>query len=82
MRKVFVDALEPSVPGAADEAIVLFYQWWNDIRFNTYIVSMSEHDNKEDLHGRLSMWRAFGGNLARHSIPSAVVFRGGRRCST
>jgi hypothetical protein len=29
---------------------------------NTYITSLSEHDDAEDLNGRLSMWRAFGGN--------------------
>ncbi|WP_204165548.1 DUF2971 domain-containing protein [Methylobacterium sp. 17Sr1-1] len=28
----------------------------------TYISCMSEHDASEDLHGRLSMWRAYGGN--------------------
>ncbi|MGC2758175.1 DUF2971 domain-containing protein, partial [Candidatus Binatus sp.] len=27
-----------------------------------------EHDDKEDSHGRLSMWRAFGGNTARVAI--------------
>jgi hypothetical protein len=40
----------------------------NDIQFNTYITSISEHDAKEDLHGRLSMWRAFGGNTARVAL--------------
>jgi hypothetical protein len=44
-------------------------QWWNDIRFSTYITSISEHDDSEDFHGRLSMWRAFGGsNVARVAL--------------
>lgn len=70
-KKALVDAIDACVPGAALEAIALFDQWWNDIALNTYISSISEHDNKEDLHGRLSMWRAFGGNIAR----VAIVFR-------
>jgi hypothetical protein len=67
-RSVFVKALDECAPGAAQAAITLFDQWWNDIRFNTYLASISEHDPKEDLHGRLSMWRAFGGNVARVAI--------------
>jgi hypothetical protein len=51
-------------PGAADEAITLFDQWWQTIRFHTYIAPLSEHLNNEDLHGRLSMWRAFGNSAA------------------
>ena len=64
----FVDAFSSSIPGVADEAFKLFDQWWNDIRFNSYITSISEHANQEDLHGRLSMWRAFGGTSARVAI--------------
>jgi hypothetical protein len=67
-RNVFVMALDACVPGAAHDAITLFDQWWKDIRFNTYLASISEHDPKEDVHGRLSMWRAFGGNIARVAL--------------
>lgn len=70
-RNLFIEALDVSTPGAALEALNLFGQWWNDIRFSSYITSISEHDNEEDLHGRLSMWRAFGGNTAR----VAIVFK-------
>lgn len=28
----------------------------------TFILSISEHDPNENIHGRLSMWRAYGGN--------------------
>ncbi|MGA2967066.1 MAG: DUF2971 domain-containing protein [Terriglobales bacterium] len=70
-KKAFVDAVDICFPGVALEAITLFNQWWNDIRFNTYVASISEHDDREDSHGRLSMWRAFGGNTAR----VAIVFR-------
>ena len=67
-RNAFIKALDACVPGAAEEAINAFGQSWNDIRFNTYIASVSEHDDQEDRHGRLSMWRAFGGNVARVGI--------------
>jgi hypothetical protein len=69
--KSFNDAVNTCAPGAADVAIGLFNQWWNKIRFNTYIFSISEHDDEEDYHGRLSMWRAFGGTTAR----VAIVFK-------
>jgi len=68
----FIGALDDSIPGVALEAIQLFNQWWNpgphSIPLNTYISSISEHDDKENLHGRLSMWRAFGGSTGRVAI--------------
>jgi hypothetical protein len=67
----FIEALDGCCSGVAQDAINLFDQWWNNIQFSTYIASISEHDDKEDLHGRLSMWRAFGGNAAR----VAIVFK-------
>ena len=36
--------------------------WVDDLRFNTYLFSLSEHDASEDEIGRLSMWRAYGGD--------------------
>jgi hypothetical protein len=71
-RKAFNEALDASAPGAAEEAFKIFDSWWNDISLNTYITSISEHDEKEDQHGRLSMWRAFGGNVARVAIVFSV----------
>jgi hypothetical protein len=67
-RERFINALEECTSGVGREAIALFDQWWLDIFFNTFIAAVSEHDAKEDLHGRLSMWRAFGGNTARVAI--------------
>lgn len=69
--EAFISALDVCAPGAAQEAINLFNQWWKDIRFSTYVTSISEHDDQEDQHGRLSMWRAFGGSPAR----VAIVFK-------
>jgi hypothetical protein len=67
-KSAFTDALDSCVPGAAGEAIALFNQWWSNLQLSTYVASISEHDAKEDLHGRLSMWRAFGGNTARVAL--------------
>jgi hypothetical protein len=76
-NKSLYDALNACSDGVAQEAIAIFDQWWNDIQFGTYITSISEHDNKEDLHGRLSMWRAFGGNSARVALVFKVPFFSG-----
>ena len=70
-RGEFSAALDACVPGAAQESIDLFNRLWNNIRFNTFITSISEHDDSEDRHGRLSMWRAFGMSTAR----VAIVFK-------
>jgi len=67
-RDRFRAALDACAPGAADEAIDWFNRSLPDIRFKTFIASMSEHDATEDTHGRLSMWRAFGGNTARIAL--------------
>ena len=61
----FTAALDTCAPGVAQEAMQLFNQWWAHPQvstcFNTYITSISLHAAHEDRHGRLSMWRAFGG---------------------
>jgi hypothetical protein len=71
--KIFTDVVHSSAPGAAVEAIKLFNKWWESgsILNRTYIASLSEHKPEEDIHGRLSMWRAFGGNTSR----VAIVFK-------
>lgn len=74
----FKTALDSHVPGAAEEALNAFNQWWNDIRLHTYIASISEHDSREDAQGRLSMWRAFGGtNGSRVALVFSVPWLSG-----
>jgi hypothetical protein len=63
-RQAFIDAFEAIAPGVAPEAIAAFDNAWGDIRLNTYIACVSEHQDFEDKNGRLSMWRAFGGGTA------------------
>jgi hypothetical protein len=67
-RKAFTAAFDACAPGAAVEAVNLFVAAWKDIRFNTYLAAISEHDDDEDAHGRLSMWRAVGGSRAAASV--------------
>jgi hypothetical protein len=67
-----VKAFDKCAPGAAKEGVQLFIGSWNDIRFNTYITAVSEHADEEDLHGRLSMWRAFGTNVARVGLVFSI----------
>ncbi len=70
-RDKFSEVLDSCSPGIAEKVFKEFSQWRPNIRLETYIASVSEHDEKEDEHGRLSMWRAFGGNSTR----VAIVFR-------
>jgi hypothetical protein len=67
-KESFTDALDDCIPGVASEAVTAFNNCWKDIRFNSYIACLSEHQDSEDSNGRLSMWRAFGGTSTRIGI--------------
>jgi len=61
------DALKKAIDGvhagAWDEAGNLFDKWLPMFRYNTYMTCVSEHQGgHEDNLGRLSMWRAYGGD--------------------
>ena len=73
----FKNAINAIALGAADEAINNFDGWFKSgvIKNKTFIASLSEHESDEDLHGRLSMWRAFGGNTARVGLVFNVPAR-------
>ncbi len=71
-HKSFTEALDDCVPGVASEAIAVFNNSWSDIRLNSYIACLSEHQDSEDSNGRLSMWRAFGGTATRIGIVLSV----------
>lgn len=56
------NVLETLFPGLTAEITSQFSQVWSGILGGTYLSCFSEHDGKqEDLYGRLSMWRAYGG---------------------
>jgi hypothetical protein len=71
----FLAALDKCFPGIGKEAFAIFNKWLTDIRTNTYITSLSEHDTSEDIPGRLSMWRAFGSDSARVAIVLKTKWR-------
>jgi Magnesium chelatase, subunit ChlI C-terminal/Magnesium chelatase, subunit ChlI len=56
--KALTEAVDGCAIGATTEAIQFLQKSSTDIRFNTYLACISEHDKEEDQHGRLSMWRA------------------------
>jgi len=60
-KQKFEAAIDAVFPGMALAVLKLFDSWWSNIRMNTYVASISEHNReKENITGRLSMWRAFG----------------------
>ena len=49
-----------------------FDSWRPSIESDTFITSVSEHVASEDFYGRLSMWRAYGGDFG-----FALIINGG-----
>ena len=60
--KAFTDALDSCHEGISSRVLEAVNNWANFFRYDTYITSISEHLADEDDHGRLSMWRAYGGS--------------------
>ena len=58
---IFNARLNACFRGLADEVKDLFEGWSSSIQRDTYITCVSEHLPGEDQRGRLSMWRAYGG---------------------
>ena len=65
------------VRDAAEHGVELFRGWLRDIHSETYVASISKHDDKEDRYGRLSMWRAFGDGGTRAAIVLKVPAHSG-----
>jgi hypothetical protein len=59
--QIFLDA---HCPGVVKELAKRIDGWMPILRRQTYILCVSEHDDKEDQNGRLSMWRAYGGKTS------------------
>jgi Protein of unknown function (DUF2971) len=67
-RQSFNSVLNECHADIAEEAVNSFDRTLQSTQIATYITSISEHDDREDTHGRLSMWRAFGNSTARVAI--------------
>lgn len=66
----FKNALNAAFQGLADDVLGRFNQWIPRIAVDTFVTCFSEHISKEDdEYGRLSMWRAYGGESG-----AAIIF--------
>lgn len=69
--KQTMDALFPGLWG---ELETRFNAWLPVLRNDTYLTCISEHCDTEDRHGRLSMWRAYGGTTGVALVMNSAVF--------
>lgn len=58
----FRDVLNRIYPGLVPNIENLFDGWAMPLKTGTYLTCISEHLDEEDSFGRLSMWRAYGGD--------------------
>jgi hypothetical protein len=61
-------------PGLRNELAKLFDDHSTGLRNTTFLMSLSEHDDTEDELGRLSMWRAYGGNAGVALVLNVTAF--------
>lgn len=68
--------LDEEYPGMSAEFETLFNAWIPGFKRDTFVACLSEHPPLEDRHGRLSMWRAYGGAAGVALIVNGdVLFR-------
>lgn len=63
--------------GIANEIEELFRGWAPILQTDTYIACFSEHADTEDMHGRLSMWRAYSESTGVALVVNNAPFQGG-----
>jgi Protein of unknown function (DUF2971) len=70
-----VEVLERLFPGLCREVAQIFDHWLPWRLENTYLTCFSEHRSPdEDVLGRLSMWRAYGGGTGVAVVTTATPF--------
>ncbi|MBT8420069.1 MAG: hypothetical protein KJO08_04320, partial [Gammaproteobacteria bacterium] len=71
--KKFQEIIESAHPGLLEDVTQMFDGWMPHLRNSVFIACLSEHPRDEDDYGRLSMWRAYGGDqsvaLVLNNIP-------------
>jgi Protein of unknown function (DUF2971) len=70
---IFNRSLDACFPGLSEDLKNYFNAWLPGIRQDTYITCVSEHSAEEDQNGRLSMWRAYGGQAGVALILNGAV---------
>jgi len=66
----FLSTIEACHPGASKSVTDRLRDWLPAILGDTFISCLSEHGAEDDQYGRLSMWRAYGGDTG-----VAIVFK-------
>ena len=72
--KRFRAILEDAHPGIVKQIAENFDPWIDNYQRHTYVTCLSEHDPSEDKHGRLSMWRAYGGRCGVAMVLKSAPF--------
>ena len=70
----FKQWLDQKWPGLSDEIVKTFDNQADGMLNATFLMSLSEHDDDEDELGRLSMWRAYGGQTGVAIILNPQIF--------
>jgi len=70
---MFNRALDACFTGLSEDIKSYFNAWLPNIRQETYITCVSEHLSEENRLGRLSMWRAYGGQAGIAIVLNAAV---------
>jgi hypothetical protein len=72
--KNFKETMERAFPGIVQEIAANFDPWVKRYHLDTYVACVSEHDAAEDMMGRLSMWRAYGGRTGVAVVLKSAPF--------
>ncbi|MEA2833372.1 MAG: hypothetical protein QOG66_1574 [Methylobacteriaceae bacterium] len=73
-REHFKQMLDAMFPEFTTNLENQFNGWLPHFRTDTYITCLSEHHESEDRTGRLSMWRAYGGDAGVALVLNSTVF--------
>ena len=73
-RNKLKSLLEQLFSGSTKKLEDLFNGWIPHFQDDTYITCLSEHPANENQYGRLSMWRAYGGNQSVAVVLNTEVF--------
>lgn len=72
--KALRNNLNKIFPGIDNEIATFFRSKVHNLLYGTYVACFSEHLNKEDRYGRLSMWRAYGSSVGLAVVLNPAVF--------
>ncbi|MEM7241280.1 MAG: hypothetical protein AAF429_03750 [Pseudomonadota bacterium] len=62
------------IPGIFENAASIYDQYLDDLKFESYILSLSKFDEQNESDGKLSMWRGYGGRSAVAIVLNSQAF--------